>query len=122
MRTLTHALAVAAALVGSAAQAQPVSYFVANPQEREALLLRCMDDEALARQPQCANASRAASQAGRQGGGRRTSPQPIPTPQQRLTSRTYYAENPLAREVTLSQCSRGLVPMADCNAARAAGR
>jgi hypothetical protein len=43
-----------------------------------------------------------------------------PTPNQILTSPSYYARNHFARDITLDRCSRNRADAADCRAAMAA--
>ena len=66
----------------------------------------CEDDEAVAREPECANAQRAADRLARLRGADRCRTAG-PTPNQILTSPSYYAENRIARDITLDRCQRG---------------
>ena len=118
MRAAALAAALLAAFPAAAQSGRTVTWFLQNPEARAAQLRRCWDDEAVARQPECANAQRAAEQAG----PRLRMREPAPTPDQILTSPRYYAENAIAREIMLDKCSRGDAPPADCRAAVSAHR
>ncbi|MDO9713193.1 EexN family lipoprotein [Paracraurococcus lichenis] len=124
MRTATAVvLALTACCASAEAQSRrTVSYFLANPAERDTVLRECRNDERAARMPECANAQRAADQAARDAYLREQRQQHTPTPNELLTSRQYYVDNPIARAVVLEQCSRGAARLSDCEAARAAGR
>ncbi|MDO9712547.1 EexN family lipoprotein [Paracraurococcus lichenis] len=116
-------LALTACCASAEAQSRrTVSYFLANPTERDTVLRECRNDERAARMPECANAQRAADQAAREAYLREHPPKPIQTPSETLNSKQYYTENPIARAIVLGQCSRGMARLSDCEAARAAER
>ena len=88
----------AAPICGAAAQSdRTVSWYLRHPQAIGPKLAECEDDEAVAREPQCANAQRAADRLARLPRARAMPQPPIQTPDQTLTSPRYYAENPIAR-------------------------
>lgn len=115
---LPAALLLAALLAPPPAAAQTVTDFLRDPARRDAQIGRCLDDEAEARRPRCANAERAASLAGRHRGRTRT-------PAETLADPDYYRRNRLAARITLAECETGVwrtVTAADCRAAAAASR
>lgn len=107
------------------------SYYRANPEERWTKLLRCMEDEAEARRPSCANARnglRDAESAARERPRRRSFQARRQTPNEVLTDPRFYLANPMARWNTLARCERTAwrgepgLDVADCRAALAAER
>jgi hypothetical protein len=106
-------------ICGAAAQSdRTVSWYLRHPQAIGPKLAECEDDEAVARaDPECGNAQRAADRLARMPRARAVPQPPIQTPDQMLTSPRYYAENPIARDLTIAKCQRGAGRPRDCQAA-----
>lgn len=116
---------------GASAQSAPppprslhdIPWYVAHDRARVATLNLCRSDHRFSRDIDCANAESAATvewgnRTGRGTPARRGSPRVL-TPDEMLTSPTFWAENPLARFSALTNCVGAYPPPADeCAAAR----